>query len=73
MTLRRQPPPVHEPCECEKLRADLAEREADLAAMARAIIVLRPRRACDSIEQGLVGWGIAERDAVRLGEAARRP
>jgi hypothetical protein len=71
MALRRQPP-AHEPCECAELAGRLAEYEADVAAMARAIAALRPKAANHTIEQGLIGWNVAEADARRIAALARR-
>jgi hypothetical protein len=71
MAIRRPPPP---PCACGC--AGLAERleayEAAIAAMARAIAALRPKAAHHTIEQGLAGWGLAEADARRIAQLARR-
>lgn len=71
MALRRRQPP---PCACGCLQLDqrLAEYEADVAAMARAVVVLRPRAAHHTIEQGLTGWNVAEPDARRIAALARR-
>jgi hypothetical protein len=40
--------------------------------MARAIAALRPKAANHTIEQGLVGWNVAEADARRIAALARR-
>lgn len=72
MALRRRQPPPPCPCGCEQLAARLAEYEATVAALAAAVIVLRPRAAHHTIEQGLTGWGVAEADARRIGHAYRQ-
>lgn len=71
MALRRKQPPPYA-CGCGELAQRLGEYEADVAALARAITVLRPRAAGHSAEQGLVGWGVAEADARRIASLARK-
>jgi hypothetical protein len=73
MALRRRQPPPPCACGCLELAERLAGYEADIAAMARAIVALRPKAARHTIEQGLTGWAVAEADARRIAALARKP
>jgi hypothetical protein len=67
---RRKPDAPCE-CGCGELARRLAESEALTAAIVRAIVTLRPRRAIDGVAAGLIGWGVNPDDARLLAEAIR--
>lgn len=72
MALRRRQPPPPCPCGCEQLEARLAEYEATIAAMARALVALRPIARNHDIVTGLTGWGVAEADARQISRACQQ-
>jgi hypothetical protein len=71
MRLRRQPPAPCA-CGCQQLADRLAEAEAFNAAIAAAVVVLRPRHNWQTAEQGLIAWGVRPDDARLLAEAIRQ-
>ena len=66
----RKPPPAPEPVPCGCAER-VAELEALAAALAAAIVALRPRSRRDSVEQGLMAWHVAEPDARLIGGVLR--
>ena len=72
MALRRRAPEPPCVCGCEQLEARLAGYEATIAAMARALVALRPIARHHDIVTGLTGWGVTEADARQISHAYRQ-